>query len=419
MHPQKQIAVFGSFLTNAESGEFAMAEELGYLLAQKGFQVICGGHGGIANPLVAGVMRGGGRVLGLSLAETKYPGRIARMNPLITERVHIDSIPERLEYFAGSDGFIFFSGGIGTLSEFSFMWHSLQLEADFDRPLVLLSEGWKRVLARIRNEQMIKYKYYRLVHLCDRAKDAVAVVSNDYSVKYDDPEHLFYKEAVLFDLDGTLVESPEEEFVKSCENIGYFFHMSDAIEAFRKAGGFPDAAENERLFYVNVLENLGIKTRSATEIADYARKGSRQIPHLYHDVADILRYFKENGFSTGVVSARHPVQVKEILSAHDLSGWVDLVCPRNHPAGRADRPGLGDVLESFGFKKDRIVYVGDNFQEDYLAPRSMEIDSILLDRHLTQIANDAAVKIRSLRELKHIVRPGSRSEAGMDLPGKS
>lgn len=404
MQLQKQIAVFGSFLTNAESREFAMAQDLGYLLARKGFKVICGGHGGIANPLVAGVTRGGGRVLGLSPMETKYPGRTAGMNPLITERIEFDSIAERLEFFANSDAFIFFTGGIGTLSEFAFMWHSLQLGADFDRPLVLVSEGWKRVLARIRTAQMVKYKYFRLVHLCDRAKDAVAVVSNDYSLKYDDPKHTFYKEAVLFDLDGTLVESPEEEFVKSCENIGCFFQMPAVIKAFRKAGGIPEASECGRPFYVSVLENLGVEERSATEIADYLRKESGHIPLLYHDVVDILHYFKENGLATGVVSSRDPLQIKEILSAHDLSGLVDIACPRDPPAGRPDRQRFGGILESFDVRKDRMVYIGGNFQDDCLVPRTMEIDSILLDRHLTHIGNDAAFKIRSLEELKHIVR---------------
>jgi predicted Rossmann-fold nucleotide-binding protein len=30
----------------------------------------------------------------------------------------------RLERFAGADAFIFFTGGIGTLSEFAFIWHT-------------------------------------------------------------------------------------------------------------------------------------------------------------------------------------------------------------------------------------------------------------------------------------------------------
>jgi len=406
MQPQKQVAVFGSFLTNAESSDFAMAEEIGCLLAKKGLKVICGGHGGIADPLVAGVTRGGGKVLGLSLAETKYAGRTAGMNPLITERVHIHSISERLEFFANADGFVFFIGGIGTLSEFAFMWHSLQLGADFDRPLVLVSEAWKRVLAQIRSEQMVKYKYFRLVHLCDRAKDAVAAVSKDYSIKYDDPKNLLYKEAAFFDLDGALVESPEEEFVKSCENIGYFFHMADVVEAFRNAVDIPNGHENENSFYTYILERLGIKKKIATDISDYVCNRPSQVPSLYSDVSDVLPYFKENGFFTGVVSSRHPQQVNQILSAHNLTRLIDIACSPNHPAEGSDKHRFGEVLESFGFRKDRIVYIGVNFREDFLAPRTIGIDSILLDRHLTQITNDTATKIRSLRELKHLVRYG-------------
>lgn len=345
-------------------------------------------------------------MLGVSLAKTKYPERNAKMNPLITESISINSASERLEFFSNSDGFIFFTGGIGTLSEFAFMWHSLQLEADFDRPVVLVSRAWKRILAEIKHEQMVKYKYYKIIHLCEQVKDVVAIVSNDYSIKYDDPRELFYKEAVLFNLDGTIVESPEEEFIKLCENIGYFFHMPDVIESFREAGGLQGPHEREIPYYVNILEHLGITTRSATEVADYICRGGKKIPDLHCDVTDILHYFKENGFSTGVISSRHPSQLKEILSAHNLYGLFDFVGTLNHTAQKPDTRRFNEALEVSGFPTGGMVYIGGKFQEDYLNARAIDVDSILLDRHLTHIFHDDVFKIRSLKELRYVIRHG-------------
>jgi predicted Rossmann-fold nucleotide-binding protein/phosphoglycolate phosphatase-like HAD superfamily hydrolase len=411
MQPRKQIAVFGSFLTNAESIEFEMAEELGYLLAQKGFQVICGGHGGIANPLVAGVARGGGVVRGIATAASKFPRRNARMNPRITEIVQADSLSERLELLADADGYIFFTGGIGTLAEFAFIWHSLQVAADFDRPIILISRGWKPLLAKIKQEQMIKQKYYRIVHLCEQVKEAVAIVTNDYSIKYEDPGNIFYKEAVFFDLDGTIVESPEEEFISACENNGYFFPLPDVVASYRKAGRLQCPLEGEATrrddvsHKTAVLEHLGLDTRAAARVAEQVCSERGEIPRLYADAPETLHYFKESGFSTGIFSPRPARQVGEILSTHELSGLFDVIVPPlNRSASHPDRSPFVETLERCGFQTKGLVHVGINLPECFRAPGMTDVDSIVLDRHLAHVLDDRACKIRSLGELKHLVR---------------
>jgi hypothetical protein len=410
MQPRKQIAVFGSFLTNAESIEFEMAEALGYLLAKKGFQVICGGHGGIANPLVAGVTRGGGDVRGVALGESRFPGRNARMNPRITEIAQAASLSARLELLADADGYIFFTGGIGTLAEFAFIWHSLQVAADFDRPVILISRGWKPLLAKIRQEQMIKQKYYRFVHLCEQVKEAVAIVTNDYSIKYDDPGNLFYKETVLFDLDGTIVESPEEEFIRACENNGYFFPLPEVVASFRKAGQLECSPEGEATrkddvsHQTAVLQHLGLDTRAAARGAEQVRGERGETPRLYADAPEALLYFKENGFSTGVFSARPARRLKEILSTHELSGLFDVVVPLDRSASHPDRSPFVEALKRCGYQAKGLVHVGMNLPEGRRAPGATDVDSIVLDRHLAHILDDRACKIRSLGELKHLVK---------------
>lgn len=410
MQPRKRIAVFGSFLTNAESVEFGMAEELGYLLAQKGFQVICGGHGGIANPLVAGVTRGGGVVRGVALDESRFQSRSARMNPRITEIVQVDSLSARLEMLADADGYIFFSGGIGTLAEFAFIWHSLQIAADFDRPVMLISRGWKPLLAKIRQDQLIKQKYYRMVHLCEQMKEALAIVTQDYSIKYDDPCRLFYKEAVLFDLDGTIVESPEEELIRACENNGFFYPQPEVVAAYRKAGrpqclpGEEATRRGEASHKTAVLEHLGLDARAAARVAEQVCSERGEIPRLYADAHETLRYFKENGFSTGAFSSRPAWQLKEMLSTHELSGLFDVVIPLERSGTHPGRSPFVEALSRCGFNPERLVHVGITPPEDGRDPLAINVDTVVLDRHLAHILDDKACKIRSLAELKHLIK---------------
>jgi phosphoglycolate phosphatase-like HAD superfamily hydrolase len=353
------------------------------------------------------------------MSEAKFPKRTAKMNPHITEIVHVNSLSERLESLADSDGFVFFTGGIGTLAEFAFIWHSLQVAADFTRPVILVSPGWKHLLAEIKQVQMIKHQYYRIVHLCERVEEAVAIVTNDYSIKYDDPDVMFCKECIVFDLDGTIVESPEEEFIKLCENIGYFFQLPKVIEAFRKARLVRSSPQNMTStlegisFHGHVLENLGLCARSAAEIAPYVCKGLEQIPDLYADVTDTLHHFKESGFATGVISSRHPLELEEILSIHKVSGLFDFVKSRHHSAETPNMGLFDEAVRVSGFRKDDIVIVEDDLQDDYPVPGAVDADSILLDRHLAYIPNSREFKIRSLRELKYLVK-----HRGTSLPSR-
>jgi predicted Rossmann-fold nucleotide-binding protein/phosphoglycolate phosphatase-like HAD superfamily hydrolase len=407
----KQIAVFGSFLTGPRSAEYALAEEIGCLLARQGLEVLCGGHGGVAVPLAAGVTRGGGRVRGISLAAARAPRRKAEMGPLITVSAPVATLGERLERFAGADGFIFFTGGIGTLSEFAFIWHSLQLDADFDRPLVLLGRSWKQVLETIRAEQMIKYKYYRMLHLCERAVDTLAVVANDYTLNA--AERLLTKRRVLFELDGALIESPEETFIKGCENLGRFFHLHAVVAAFRESGGYSLAGTLD--FHAGVLQRLGVEAPAVAEIAAVLCHACKGLPMLYDDVVDTLNCCKRQGVATGVVSSRPLSHLRAIIAAHGLDGWFDLVCPRPTPSVTGAGAELTGVLQDAGWSPEASVYVADR---PPLIGIDRDVDVILLDRHLADLGQGSMSAIRSLRELPALLRQQELPEHQHPSPAK-
>lgn len=388
MRARKQIAVMGSFLVNPQSAEYAKAEELGYLLAKAGFDVICGGHGGIAHPLASGVTRGGGAVKGITLTESRFPRRSAKAIPRLSDVVSVDSVAARMETMASADGYVVFTGGIGTLAEFAFIWHWLQIEADFQRPAIFISRAWEHVLAAIRKDLMVKYKYYRHIYVCEEAREAVAILTRDFSMMYDEPGKIFFKEGVLFDAEGTIVESLEEEFIQSCESMGYFFRLADVMEAFDEAGcsgANPD-------HYTKILKRLGMEGRAAKEVGKEVRGKLKQIPRLYHDVVEVVRHLKDNGFLTGILSSRRPLRLKEIVSAHDLWGFFDLV----------GAECFGHGSEAAGLRREAAVWVGTHF------PRNLDgaagFDSILLDRHLSHMHAEGALTIRTLQELKHAIR---------------
>lgn len=109
--PSKRAAVIGASACDATVA--AMARELGALLAQKGFGVVCGGLGGVMQAVCEGADRAGGLTIGI------LPGDdYTRGNPF----VHVSlatSLSHMRNYLVilNGDVVIAVEGGAGTLSE--------------------------------------------------------------------------------------------------------------------------------------------------------------------------------------------------------------------------------------------------------------------------------------------------------------
>jgi FMN phosphatase YigB (HAD superfamily) len=87
-----------------------------------------------------------------------------------------------------------------------------------------------------------------------------------------------------------------------------------------------------------------------------------------------------------------------------LSGFFDVVAPLDTSALHPDRCPFVEALERCGFQAKGLVHVGKNLPECFRGPGATDVDSIVLDRHLSHILDDRACKIRSLGELKHLVK---------------
>jgi hypothetical protein len=108
-----QIAVIGSSDVDPESEAWALAEEVGRLLAEAGVVVVCGGRGGVMEAAAKGAAEAGGEAIGI-LPRTE-PGEAS---PHCT-RVVATGIGQarNLAVVASGAVAIAVAGGWGTLSE--------------------------------------------------------------------------------------------------------------------------------------------------------------------------------------------------------------------------------------------------------------------------------------------------------------
>jgi uncharacterized protein (TIGR00730 family) len=148
MSAKPRVAVFGSGTLAPGTPGFDFGVRLGAALARAGATVVTGGYRGAMEAVSRGATEAGGAAIGVTvdLYERRGPA-----NPFLTERVHMRDLHERLRWLiTNCDAFVVLPGSIGTLTELFLTWTLVSAGARPPAPIVLLGDGWRDVMARLR-----------------------------------------------------------------------------------------------------------------------------------------------------------------------------------------------------------------------------------------------------------------------------
>ncbi len=148
---KKTIAVFGSALAGKDSREYRSALQIGELIGKAGWEVLCGGYGGLMEAVCLGGRQAGGICRGIGLEHfTQSP------NPHLHSFEKAKTLGERLDYFAGHcDLFLALDGGIGTVTEAMFVWDLLKSGQRAGPKLLLYGKGWDLLLHTLEENFLI------------------------------------------------------------------------------------------------------------------------------------------------------------------------------------------------------------------------------------------------------------------------
>ncbi len=199
-------------------------------------------------------------------------------------------------------------------------------------------------------------------------------------------------EAVLFDFDGVVVETPSrrrlaDALERAYERLG---RSGPATATFRElmAGDFESVATRCR--------DLGIEAdafcaRAAREMVRTQRESvERGLRSAYDDVAAV----RSLAVPLGVVSDNHPAVVSTLLDRFDLRSPFETVrgCPLT-PAGLARRKPDPTNIEAAlaDLEAESALYVGDR-AVDVRAADNAGIDSALLSRDGRDDPDDRSVE---------------------------
>ncbi|MGB1317615.1 MAG: TIGR00730 family Rossman fold protein [Flavobacteriales bacterium] len=183
------VSIFGSARTKPENPNYALAEDIAFKLAHKGFGIITGGGPGIMEAGNKGANRAGGKSVGLNI-ELPFE---QHENPYIDTDKFINFdyfFVRKLMFTKYAQGYIVLPGGFGTMDELFEALTLIQTGKVAKFPLVLVgTEYWGGLIDWIKNTMLgkegnVSPKDMDLIQLVDSADEAVEIITDFYS-KYD------------------------------------------------------------------------------------------------------------------------------------------------------------------------------------------------------------------------------------------
>jgi len=218
----------------------------------------------------------------------------------------------------------------------------------------------------------------------------------------------FAYKAVVFDLDGTLLDTLKD--------------LTDADNYMLSSLGFPPVSEKQVRSYMG----NGIKQLIRLSIPDgennprfseaYNLYLSRYIPHAddttrpYDGIEKLLSALKESGVKIAVVSNKNHTATEALCKKH-FGGIIDVAIGENEEAGVRKKPFPDTVffaLERLGVGAEDAVYVGDT-EVDILTAKNSGLKCIcvgwgfrdysyLLGAGATKIAENPSALLKLLTE---------------------
>ena len=179
------VSIFGSARTKPNNKYYKQAEELGFLLTQRGYGVITGGGPGIMEAANKGAKKGGGKSVGLNI---ELPFEQSHNEYIDNDKLlNFDYFFVRKVMFVKyAQGFIVLPGGVGTLDELFEAITLIQTGKIGKFPIVLVGKKyWKGMIVWIKefmlnSEKNISPEDLDLFHIVNRTDEAVNIIEDFY-----------------------------------------------------------------------------------------------------------------------------------------------------------------------------------------------------------------------------------------------
>ena len=144
----KIITSFGSAFVKPGEALYTDIENIGRLVAAKGYTVCSGGYFGSMEAVSKGAKESGGKTIGITVKNWT-----AEANKYIDEEVKMRNLMERIVEMIGlADGYIIFKGGTGTLVEISVALEMMNKKAMGEKKLIFYTDFWGNLIEILKQD---------------------------------------------------------------------------------------------------------------------------------------------------------------------------------------------------------------------------------------------------------------------------
>ncbi len=179
------------------------------------------------------------------------------------------------------------------------------------------------------------------------------------------PQRAF--DLVMFDLDGTLIETAPEIADATNDTLAQFGlaqvtqqQVNDWIGHGTQTLLVQALAASRQTSQAAVRQAEDFAAISAAFVVHYGQRcGTRS--HLYPQVREVLHTLKAQGVKLAVVTNKEDRYTQVVLDAHRLAPLFDRVISGDTlPTKKPDPAGIAVCLAQFGVDRARALFVGDS-----------------------------------------------------------
>ena len=181
----KGVSIFGSARLTAKDKYYKAAENISYLLAKEGYDIITGAGPGLMEAANKGAQRAKGRSIGLNIHLPTEQTANKYINTMVEFRYFF---VRKVMFVKYAKAFVIMPGGYGTFDEFFESITLVQTERIDSFPIVLYgSEYWKGLVDWLRETVLKKDCISKfdlsLFKIVDHPKDVLKVIKKYYSAE--------------------------------------------------------------------------------------------------------------------------------------------------------------------------------------------------------------------------------------------
>ncbi|MFA6961954.1 MAG: HAD family hydrolase [Opitutaceae bacterium] len=177
--------------------------------------------------------------------------------------------------------------------------------------------------------------------------------------------------AVIFDLDGTLMDSMPLVMMAFAHALAPFRPDLDESAIFQRLGGPPAQT---------LLELIGDEAQATEALRRLESFGFENGASVqpFEGMRDLLQRLQSRGLSLAIWTGRDRHTTEAIFTAHDLAGFFStVVCGDDLPTHKPHPAGMQVILSRLGVQSDEAIYAGDA-DADVLGGTEVGVRTVLI-----------------------------------------